>query len=232
MLSSSASPDIVASFMDIEVPNAPHLGPNMIRSMNAGKYERREIQSAMACVEKGARILEMGAGSGLVGAVIAKNCAPDKMLAIEANPDLIPHIQGLYGHNGIDDLISVRHGVVFTETDPPNEVEFFIKGNFLGSGLVVKKNPERARRVVVPVISYEALRVEFPHDVIVMDIEGAELEFLQHADLTDVGLLIMEVHRDIYGREGMKACRQSLRRGGFQFDDENSRVGVHVYRKA
>jgi len=64
-----------------------------------------------------------------------------------------------------------------------------------------------------------------------MDIEGAELEFLRHADLSCVHTFIAEMHRDIYGREGMKECRRSLDAAGFEIDSENSKVGVHVYRR-
>ncbi|MGB7261406.1 MAG: hypothetical protein WBC68_05000, partial [Albidovulum sp.] len=94
------------------------------------------------------------------------------------------------------------------------------------------KNPEKARKVQVPVLRYEDLKAEFPHDVIVMDIEGAEREFLQHADLSGVETVILEVHRDIYGREGMRDVRWSFDRSGFVIDKDHSRPGVHVYRRA
>ncbi|SPH17389.1 Protein-L-isoaspartate O-methyltransferase [Defluviimonas aquaemixtae] len=223
---------IVATCKGIEVPEAPHFGPGMIRSMGEGRYEGKEIQTGLAVIPEGARILEMGAGSGIVGAVLAKNCKAEKVVAIEANPELIEHIRHLYTHNGLDRVMSVRHGVVFTAPEPPATVEFFLRGNFLGSGLKVVKNPERARPVTVPVLPYGALKAEFPHDVIVMDIEGAELDFLRHADLTGVNTIILEVHRDIYGREGMREIRRLFADAGFALDEEHSKVGVHAYRRA
>ncbi len=223
--------DIVATYHGIEVPNAPHLGPGMIRSMVAGRYERREVEAALAVIRPGAFILEMGAGSGLVGAAIAKNCSPAQVLAIEANPELIRHISALYARNGLTGVISVRHGVVLTEPQPPAQAEFFVRGNFLGSGLTVMKNPEKARKVIVPTIAYDELRREFPHDVIVMDIEGAELGFLRHADLSGIHTLIFETHPDIYGREGVRECRRLLKAAGFKLETELSRGGVHVYRR-
>ncbi len=229
---SSAIRPIVATCRGIEVPEAPHFGPNMIRSMGEDRYEGKEIQTGLAIIPEGSRILEMGAGSGLVGAVIAKNRKAEKVVAIEANPNLIEHIEYLYAHNGLDKVMSVRHGVVFTAPEPPETVEFFLRGNFLGSGLKVVKNPEKARAVTVPVIPYAALKAEFPHDVIVMDIEGAELEFLRDADLSGVHSVILEVHRDIYGREGMREVRQLFAKAGFEMDSEHSKVGVHAYRRA
>jgi FkbM family methyltransferase len=225
-------PEIVASCHGIEVPFAPHLGPNMIRALQKGSYERREIEAAMAVIEPGARILELGAGSGFVGAAIARNCAPEAILAFEANPNLMPHIKRLYEVNGLQDVINVRHQIVWSETPTPDTITFHVRGNFLGSGITVVKNPEKATPVEVPVVAYSELRETFPHDVIVMDIEGAEREFLESADLTGVKTVIFETHRDIYGRDGMKACRRALDRAGFLVDSENCQGGVHVWRRA
>lgn len=232
-LTESREATILATYHSIEVPEAPHFGPGMIKSMNEGRYEHREIQAGLAVIGPGARILEMGAGSGVVGAAIAKNCKAERVVSIEANPNLLPYISELYLRNNLADVIAVRHGVVLSEPNPPAAVDFFLRGNFLGSGLTVIKNPEKARKVTVPTISYDALRAEFPHDVIVMDIEGAELEFLRHANLDGVHTIVSEMHRDIYGREGMKECRANLARSGFEMDGKNSKAGVHVYcRKA
>ena len=226
------SPKIIAHYHGIEVPDAPHFGPGMIQSMADGRYEGSEVRAGLAVVRPGARILEMGAGSGIVGAVIAHNCNVEQVLSIEANSDLIPHIETLYSHNGLSKIMQVRHCVVISEPDAPQSIEFFVRGNFLGSGLTIVKNPEKARKVQVPVLRYEDLKAEFPHDVIVMDIEGAEREFLKHADLSGVETVILEVHRDIYGREGMRDVRWSFDRSGFVIDKDHSRPGVHVYRRA
>ena len=223
--------EIVATYHGIEVPEAPHFGPNMIKSMQEGRYERSEIKAGLAVIQPGARILEMGAGSGIVGAAIAKNCMAEKIISIKANPNLIDHICKLYDHNEISDIIEVRHAVVLSEPSPPSMIDFFLRGNFLGSGLTIMKKPEKAIKVTVPVISYAALRAEFPHNVIVMDIEGAEREFLRDANLDGVETIILEVHRDIYGREGMREIRQSFANAGLQMDKSVSGAGVHVYHR-
>lgn len=222
---------IVANYHGIEVPEAPHFGPNMIIAMQEGRYEGSEVKAGLAVIQPGSRILELGAGSGIVGAVIARNCKAEKVVSIEANPNLIDHIRELYDHNSLKN-IDVRHGVVLSEPTPPETIDFFLKGNFLGSGLTIMKKPEKAKKVTVPVLSYAALKAEFPHNVIVMDIEGAEREFLRDADLGDVETIILEVHRNIYGREGMKEIRHIFANGGFVMDQDNSGAGVHVYRKS
>ena len=221
---------VLTTIHGVEVLQSPHFGPNMAQSIIDGRYERREMKSGLQAIPEGARILEMGAGSGIVGAVMAKNRKPAAMVSIEANPRLLPQINALYAHNGLENLIELRHCAVISAPNPPETVEFFIAGNFLGSGLHV--NAEKKRTPVqVPVLAYAKLKAEFPHDVIMMDIEGAELDFLRHADLSGVNLFIAEFHRDIYGREGMQECRQLLIKAGFAMDAELSAAGVHVYRR-
>ena len=222
---------IIATIHGIAVPSAPHFGPRMIRSIAEGRFERNEIAAALATIRPGARILELGAGSGVVGAIIARNCRPARMLSVEANPALIEHIGAVHALNGLEGLIEVRHGIVASDPEAQAAVDFFVAGNFLGSGLAPGK-PAKARPVTVPVLRYAALKAEFPHDTLVMDIEGAEREFLRHADLSGVETVILEVHRGLYGREGMREIRQSFARGGFAIDAEASRLGVHVYCRA
>lgn len=222
---------VVARCHGIEVPASPFLGPTMIEAIEAGRYEGSEIKCGLACIPQGARILELGAGAGIVGAVLARHLAPAAILSVEANGGLLDNIRALHAHNGVSDLITLRHGVVLSDPDAPAEVEFFVMGNFLGSGLTAR-NPDRARSVTVPVIRYEALKREFPHDAIMMDIEGGELEFLRHADLSGVKVLVGEFHREIYGSDGMKECRKLLSAKGFRIDEEHSRPGVHVWHRA
>jgi hypothetical protein len=62
-----------------------------------------------------------------------------------------------------------------------------------------------------------------------MDIEGGEREFLAAADLSGVDTVILEVHRGIYGRDGMRDIRRSFAREGLVMDVARSRPGVHVY---
>lgn len=220
---------IVATCHGVEVPAAPHLRPGMIAAMQSGGYERHEVEIGLAAIKPGARILELGAGSGVVGAVLARHCQPAAMLSVEANPHLIPHITALYAHNGLTG-ITLRHGVVLTAPDAPDRVTFHVNGNFLGSGLVPQK-VERSRPVEVPVLPYAALKAGFPHDTIMMDIEGGELDFLRHADLTGVDTVIAEMHRAVYGREGMVEIRRLLQAAGLRMDEAASKAGVHLYRR-
>lgn len=210
------SDGIVARLHGAEVPSAPRFGPNMIRSMTEVRDERRETAAGTALIGPGARILEIGAGSGRVGAILARTCRPASLLSIEANPALIEHVAALYAHNGLGEVAAVRHAVVLSAPDAPTEV---------------LHKPEKTTAVRVPVLRYADLKAAFPHDTIVMDIEGAERDFLRHADLTGVDTFIAGIHRDVYGRAGVRELRALLSAQGLVPDAGAARAGVIVYRR-
>ena len=220
--------EIVARTHGIEVPATPHLGPNMRRAINEGRYEARAIRAGLACIPQGARLLELGTGAGIVGAVLARHLAPSAVLSVEANPGLIDSLRELHAHNGLSEVISVRNAVVLSAPDAPASVDFFLRGNFLGSSLTPLKI-EKATPITVPVLRYADLAAEFPHDAIMMDIKGGELDFLRHADLSAVKVVVGGFHREIYGRPGMQECRRLLRAQGFEMDEEQSRNGVWAW---
>ena len=221
---------VVTTTFGVQVLAAPHLSPRMIESMTNGKYEGNEIECGLAAIPKGARILELGAGAGVVGAILAKNIEGVTLLSVEANPTLIDHISALHAHNGLTRTITVRHGVVLCNADAPDAVEFFVRGNFLGSGLAQGNHP-RAKATSVPVIRYDDLKRDFPHDTIMMDIEGGELDFLRDADLSGVQRIVAEFHRGIYGVPGMRQCKQALRGKGFGLNDTLSKGTVKVWER-
>ncbi|SFS67568.1 methyltransferase, FkbM family [Sulfitobacter marinus] len=228
-MSASIKNEVVATYHGVEVLNAPHLGPNMIVNMELGKYERREVLSALKFIQEGDVVVEMGAGAGLVGAATAKNCAPAKIVSFEANHKLIPSIKALYDHNGIADIIEVHNQIVLSDPQAPEAVDFYIRGNFLGSGMTITKGMKNAEKVSVPVARWETIKEQLEPAVLLMDIEGAELEFFRHADLSGIRVIIAELHRHIYHRPGMREIREGIAAKGFIEDREASGGGVFVF---
>jgi FkbM family methyltransferase len=227
-----SAPAIVATYHGVEIPAGPHLTPGMIRSVQAGRFEAAEVGGALAAIRPGDRVLELGAGSGAVGAAIARHCRPAGILAFEPNPRLVPEARGLYARNGLQGAITLRHGLVLAEPDAPATVAFHLRGNFLGSALTPRRGAAPAEMGEVPVTRHADLRRDHPHNVIVMDIEGAEREFLRQADLSGVRLVPLELRPRLCGREGLRDCRRALRRAGLVRDDALSGRGVGVFRRA
>ena len=198
----------------VVVPHSPFLTGTRIERINAARYEGEEIAGALSVVRPGDRVLELGAGLGLVGAVTAKNADPEAVLSFEANPELIPHTRALYRANGLDGLIELRNAVLLSAPDRPETLSFHIHNSFLGSSLV--DAPGRKTRVVeVPTEDFRAVMDAFRPTVLIMDIEGAEIDLLRHADLGGIRAVVIEFHPGVYGKDGMQACKTILRRAGF-----------------
>ncbi len=216
------STQIAAEFLGVEVPASRFVHEGRAARIRSGKYEGQEIKAGLRIVVEDDVVLEIGAGIGLVGAVIAANAKPLKVASFEANPNLIPVIEELYALNGLNDRISVTNAVLVTTPDAPATLPFHLHKSYLGSSLF-NTNPIRStERVDVPTASFPDACNELKPTVLVMDIEGGELELLRHADLSDFRAIVLEFHPKIYGPEGMRECKRLLRRAGFKKDEEVS----------
>ncbi len=197
----------------VKVPHSPFLHEKRIARIKAERYEWQEIRGALAVVKTGDTVLEIGIGLGVVGAVIAVNRAPQRIHAFEANPELIDTINALYSLNGLNDVISVRNEVLLTGDALPKTVPFFLNQSFLGSSLLGDDKGNR-RRVEVPTRSFDQTVSETGANVLIMDIEGGELELLRGADLTPFRAIVLEFHPETYGVEGMRECKKILHDAG------------------
>lgn len=207
-------PKPVANCLGVKVPASPFLHDKRIERINAARYEGQEIRGGLHVVREGDNVLELGAGIGLVGAVVAKNNKPKKVLSFEANPALIPHINSLYKMNQLTRRNKVRNEVLVSAPDRPATLAFHVHNSFLGSSL--GGDPEGAKSIVdVPTASFEDVRRDLKPDVILMDIEGGELDILDHANLDGVRAIVIEFHPKTYEVAGMRRCKNILRGAGF-----------------
>ncbi|MGR3760390.1 FkbM family methyltransferase [Roseobacteraceae bacterium NS-SX3] len=212
---------VAAECLGVKVPASRFLNETRIARINAGRYEGQEIAGALHAVRPGDRVLEIGAGIGLVGAVIARNARPQAVLSFEANPDLIPAIQALYARNRLGKVISVMNRVLVSAPGRPAAMPFHRRSSYLGSSLL---NPKGRPSDVVEVVTedFAAVCSKLQPNVLVMDIEGGELELLRHADLSGIRAVVLEFHPEAYGVEGMRECKQILRQAGFAKIEEKS----------
>lgn len=214
MASKTKKPTHVAECHGVKVPDSPMMTPERAERINAARYEGQEIAGALDVIRAGDHVLELGAGLGLVGAIAAKNGKAAKVLSFEANPNLIEHINALYDLNGLSKKIQVRNQVLISAPDAPKTMPFHIRNSFLGSSLI-DTDRRATTRVDVPTADYSNIHASFEPDVLLMDIEGGELEFLRHASLEGVRAIVIEFHPEAYGKEGMRECKSILERAGF-----------------
>ena len=170
--------------------------------------------------------MELGAGIGFVGAVIALHAKPKRVVSFEANPDIINTTNTLYKANGLQDRISVRNQIVIANPGRPETVPFHVSHSYCSSSLYPIKSG--VNKVDVPTVSYDSVQEDFSPTVLVCDIEGAELDLLEHADLTGLRAIVIEFHPNRYGIKGMDRCKSILRAAGFAENPELSTQTVWI----
>ncbi|MGD9861636.1 MAG: FkbM family methyltransferase [Pseudodonghicola sp.] len=217
----SQSPDIAAECLGVKVPASRFLHDKRIERINAAQYEGLEMAGALHVVGEDDVVLEIGAGIGLVGAVIAANAKPRAVRSFEANPELIPQIEALYAANDLGDRIAVRNAVLVSAPERPATMTFHVHNSYLGSSLIAPEGRE-TRAVEVPTESFAETCADLQPSVLIMDIEGGELEILRHADLTGFRAMVLEFHPKAYGVGGMRECKNILRAAGFERIAEKS----------
>lgn len=214
-------PEVAARCLGVDVPASAFLTETRIERINAARYEGQEIAGALHVVREDDRVLEVGAGLGVVGAVIAKNARPEKVLSFEANPELVPVIRALHQMNALGDRVELRNQVLFAGPDRPATMAFHVRNSFLGSSLL-NEGGRPSQVVEVPTADMAEVLTELRPTVLVMDIEGGELALLEAMDLAPFRAIVIEFHPEAYAVAGMRRCKTILRAAGFEKVEEVS----------
>lgn len=135
-------------------------------------YERQERKYLKQFLPPSATVLELGACLGVVSCITNRMLAnPAQHVVVEANPDVIPVIQENKSRNNCS--FHIEHCMLSNE--PVNE--FFIGKSLLTSSV----RRQGIEKILVPGKTLSDLEKQYglSFDVLMMDIEGGELDFLR-----------------------------------------------------
>jgi FkbM family methyltransferase len=201
------------------------ISPNMERTLAKGRYEWGEARLGARVVSAGDTVLELGAGIGFVSSYLRRNTAAGKIVCVEANPRLIPYIENIHGINGIHDTV-VLNGVVQVAPHPAS-MPFYCRRDFWASSLDATTGAYESV-VDVPCLDLGKLLDTYKPSILIMDIEGGELALLATDELRHVRAIVVEVHRDTYGQQGLDQLLASAQLLGFQEDPHGTLREVHT----
>jgi FkbM family methyltransferase len=159
-------------------------------------------------------VLELGACLGIIACITNKLLRdPTRHVVVEANPYCLPAIHRNRVRNGASFLVehcavSNQRDVVFTIN--PRHITCSSLNN--PTGMAVRL-PGRSLN--------ELLERHGPFSALIMDIEGSELDLLESAghDLRHFRLIIIELHENVIGVEGIHRCHALLQGAGFVLKD-------------
>jgi FkbM family methyltransferase len=198
------------------------------RKIARHRYERHELAAARALVRSGDRILELGAGLGLVSAILGKQHPDASIVALEANPRLIPFIEGLHAANGIR---NVRVENMLVSHDPEPAKPFYLRRNFWSSSLDPATGSFE-EQVSVRNAAFGTVLHEIRPNVIICDIEGGEFAlFAAELDLSPVRGIVMEIHQRRASPDATRVLVDQLSAQGLAYRARHSRGEVFAFER-
>lgn len=216
----------VATIHGVQVAlDEARMSPKMLEVIRSGEYESEEAHHIASIVEPGERVVELGAGIGLISALVGRSGRAERIAAYEANPDLVPLIERTHALNGV--TAEVVNAVVLPRPITAT-VPFYLRRDFWASSL----SPERFGYdavVDVPAVDFERMLARHRPTMLVVDIEGGEAELFHEVRLTGIRKVYVEVHQQILGRHGMKRLFDAFSRQDFHYDQWHSTHGVILF---
>ncbi len=185
------------------------------RSFVQGYYERSEIDALRYAIRPGDTVLEIGAGIGFSSSFAKRELHASRIVAIEADPILIPVTKRTHEVSGI---CAEVWNVVAAVTD--GVVEFNRQPSFWASSIV---DLPGSTKVVLPARSLQGLLDEADPDVLVKDTEGAEGKLFDGLRLPGrLRHAVVEVHKPQIGLAAISACFDAMSKASLGYDPDGS----------
>lgn len=192
----------------LRIRSAPR---RLVRGLYKETYEWEERELVKLAVKSDDRVLEIGAGIGLISLLCARICGSESVLSYEANTNLESIIRENFTLNGMTPNLRMRAlGVSAGETD------FYI-GRRIQSSSIYERGP--AECLKVPSDAIDKTVTEFAPTCIVMDAEGMEIDLLPAAPLHGVRTLLVEMHPHVVGTERVAELDKYLKNSSFLLND-------------
>ena len=212
----------------VRVPFEPAIITPAIRNAIAnGKFETSEAAQIPRIVRSGDRVLEIGAGIGVISTLLAWQRRVRRVIAVEANPMLMGYMERLHELNGVQ---KVRRINAVLTNSPIDTMTFYMRRDFWQGSLIPEPNPYEAT-VEVPTLSFDRLVHDEGISLIVCDIEGAESLLFEDVDFGRVDRVFVEVHDHITGLSGVGRLFAAMARHGFVYDPRHSVGSVILFQK-
>ncbi|MEZ6126254.1 MAG: FkbM family methyltransferase [Planctomycetaceae bacterium] len=200
-------------------------GTPYARSIYRGSHETEERLVISRHLAAGDRVLEFGAGLGLITTLCCQTVGADNVVTFEANHAMAPLLKRTFELNGIRP--DLRMQMVAMDS---GKGRFFVSDRFVVSSSFA--GGKSAREVEVPSVSFQDVLNEVRPTFLIMDIEGSEVSLADESiDLTGVRKICVEVHPGITGDDRTSALVRSLLNRGFQLELSSSRGDVLFFQR-
>lgn len=202
----------------VRVPlRSDEVSPEIWAALQSGRYEANEARRIPQAVRPGDRVLELGAGIGVITSIIA-SIESVRVWSFEADPSTALLAQRVIDQNRRDNVI-LSNGIL--AAGPPEKVTFYRRADFWMSSKYPEQGPYEEKLQITSVDIDYFIQL---HDinVVVMDVEGAELDILPRAILPGIERVFLELHDHLYGLAGVQAIAKAMSRKRLIYDPRGS----------
>lgn len=220
-------PKVTLDEITLDLPK-PIATPALMARLTEGAFEATEAAAARARVAEGMRVLDLGAGVGFVANILARGAGAAGVLAVEANPAMIPVLERNLANNG-HGAARVLHGAV-TGGDGGGSCRFQVPRAALGASLARPGVPEEDV-VDVPCLGIETLKYEHRPELVMMDVEGAESQLFDQPWNPELRVLVVELHPPRYHARAIKRIVDCMSDSGLTYDPVTSCGRVLGFRR-
>lgn len=211
----------------INVPiTSDEVSPVIWQALTSGSYEAKEARSIFKAVKPGDRVLELGSGIGIITSIIAK-ISDVTVWAFEANPSTAALARRVIDANGLDNVV-LSQGIL--TAGEPCSFRFYVRRDLWMSSMDENQGPYE-HVIELSSANIDEFITRYSINVLVMDIEGAECDLLQKADLTGVERIFLELHDHLYGLAGIRDITQALAGKGYAYDPRGSQGACVLFAK-
>ncbi len=189
------------------------LSPDLINWLKSGRYELQESRALTEFVKQDDIVMDIGAGVGFVSILAARIVDGRNVIAVEANPELLPVLANNFALNGVCGVTLLNYAVV--ATDGPSTTLYLNRAFWASSTMANGNAPQKG--VNVPAVSLEAITAEWQPTVLVCDVEGSEKDFFQAPLPACVRLIIIELHPKKYSKRAFDVILERLAVIGFGY---------------
>ncbi|MBO9135222.1 MULTISPECIES: FkbM family methyltransferase [Rhizobium] len=202
----------------IDVPLAPcEVSPVIWLALTSGSYEAKEARAVFRAVKPGDRVLELGSGIGIITSIIAK-IEGVSVWAFEANPTTALLAQRVIRANGLDNVIFSQGLLTNGE---PKTCRFYVRKDLWMSSMDENQGAYE-HEIELTSANIDTFIMRNRINALVMDIEGAERDLLQNAELPGIERIFLELHDHLYGLSGIRDITHALALKGYAYDPRGS----------
>ncbi|WP_299359987.1 FkbM family methyltransferase [uncultured Paracoccus sp.] len=212
----------------IEVP-ASALIPKLRERLLSGGYERYERALLRTHLRPDDRVLDLGAGAGLVSITAARVVGVERVTAVEANRDMVRSLKRNLRRN-LGRGVRVLPVAVVADGVAGDAVDLHVRPGFWSASIL----PGRAKGAVTQPVKARPLGKLIQRaaaTVLAMDVEGAEQTLLVAPLPAQIRLLVVELHPALYGDTVRDRILADMARQGFVDVREGPTGEVHALRR-